>query len=57
MLNWKTSLSGIATIAIPLINQIIPILPPQYVPIAAGVAAGLGLFFAKDYNVSGGTKK
>lgn len=57
MLNWKTSLSGIATIAIPLINQIIPILPPQYVPIAAGVAAGLGLLFAKDHNVSGGTKK
>lgn len=57
MLNWKTSLSGIATIAIPLINQIIPILPPQYVPIAAGIAAGLGLLFAKDYNASGGVKK
>lgn len=57
MLNWKTSLAGFATMAIPIINQLIPVLPPQYVPIAAGVAAGLGLLFAKDNNATGGTKK
>lgn len=56
MTNWKTSAAGGAVMLIPLLNQIIPILPPQYAAIATGVVAGLGLIFAKDANVTGGTK-
>jgi hypothetical protein len=54
--NWKTSLAGIGAIAIPILNQIIPILPPQYATIVTGIIAGLGLLFAKDSNVTGGTR-
>ncbi len=55
--NWKTTGAGVAAIAVPLLNQVIPILPPQYAAIASGVIAGLGLIFAKDGNVTGGTVK
>lgn len=55
--NWKTTLAGVGAAAIPMINQLIPILPPQWVPIAVGVSAGLGLIFAKDKNVTGGTTR
>ena len=57
MTNWKTTLAGLATIMIPLLNQIIPVLPPPWATIASGVAAGVGLLFAKDMNVTGGTVK
>lgn len=55
--SWKTSLAGIGAIAIPLINQVLPVLPPQWATVATGVVAGLGLIFAKDSNVTGGTIK
>lgn len=55
--NWKTSAAGIGAIAIPVLNQIIPVLPPQYGALLGGVAAGLGLLFAKDSNVTGGAKQ
>lgn len=54
--NWKTTGAGVAAMLIPIINQIMPILPPQWAAIAGGVVAGLGLIFAKDANVTGGTK-
>jgi hypothetical protein len=55
--NWKTSLAGVVTVLIPIINQLVPVLPPQYAAIASGVVAGLGLLFAKDMNVTGGTTR
>lgn len=55
--NWKTTTAGAGTILIPILNQIVPILPPQYAAIASGVVAGLGLLCAKDQNVTGGTNK
>ncbi len=53
--NWKTTVAGLAAILVSIIPQIIPILPPQYAAVASGVLAGLGLLFAKDSNVTGGT--
>jgi hypothetical protein len=48
MNNWKTSLAGLGAILIPVINQVVPILPPPWGAIAGGVVAGLGLIFARD---------
>jgi hypothetical protein len=48
--NWQTTLAGIGTMLIPIINQIIPVLPPQWAALATGMVAGLGLIFAKDAN-------
>lgn len=51
--NWKTSLSGIASIigGISLfVNH-----PDQIEAAFAAVALGIGLIFAKDNNVTGGT--
>lgn len=53
--NWKTSAAGVGAILIPILNNIIPVLPPQWAAVASGVAAGLGLIMAKDSNVTGGT--
>jgi len=55
--NWKTNAAGAAAILVPLLNQIVPTLPPQYAAIATGMIAGLGLLFAKDNNVTGGSVK
>ncbi len=52
MANWKTTGAGICVILVPIINQIIPIMPPEYAAIATGIVAGLGLIFAKDANVT-----
>ncbi len=49
--NWKTSAAGAGAVAIPILNQIIPVLPPQWAAVATGVIAGIGLIFAKDSNV------
>ena len=53
--NWRTTLAGVGTIAVPLLNQIIPVLPPQWAAVVSGVIAGVGLIAAKDSNVTGGT--
>ena len=53
--NWKTTVAGAGAILIPLINTIIPVLPPQWATVATGLVAGLGLLFAKDSDVTGGT--
>lgn len=55
--NWKTTSAGGVVLLITVLTQITPILPPQYAAIATGVVAGLGLLFAKDGNVTGGTTK
>src|SRR5262245_15294496 len=57
MMNWKTTVAGLGVIAIPILNDVIPVLPPKYQGIATAVVAGLGLIFAKDSNVTGGTVK
>lgn len=57
MKNWKTTYAGLAAMLIPLLNQLVPVLPPQWAAIASGIAAGIGLLFAKDMNVTGGTVK
>lgn len=55
--SWKTTAAGVAAMAVPLINQFIPLMPPQWAAVATGVVAGLGLLFAKDSDVTGGTKQ
>jgi hypothetical protein len=55
--NWKTTLAGAATVLIPVLNAVVPVLPPQYAAILAGITAGIGLLFAKDANVTGGDVK
>lgn len=55
--NWKTSLAGLFTLAVPLFNQIVPVLPPQWQMVLMGAFAGAGLLFGKDFNVTGGTKQ
>src|SRR5262245_21778071 len=57
MMNWRTTVAGLGVIAIPILNDVIPVLPPKYQGIATAVVAGLGLIFAKDSNVTGGTVK
>ncbi len=56
MKNWKTSLSALVAIVI----QFGPVVVPQYITPAiantiTGIATALGLFAAKDFNVTGGT--
>lgn len=52
-MNWKTTVAGIGVALIPILNNIIPVLPPSYAAIAGGVVAGLGLIFAKDASSPG----
>lgn len=55
MINWKTSLAGIGLIVTTILTTILPVLPPQYAAIVNGILAAIGLFAAKDNNVTGGT--
>jgi len=60
--NWKTSVAGILALlgSIPVVNNIAqPILDtqPKTKVDWVSVAIGIGLLFAKDYNVTGGTKQ
>ena len=55
MKNWKTTLSGIASIISGIslyLNH-----PDQIEAAIAAVTLGFGLLFAKDHNVSGGPDK
>jgi len=51
MSSWKTTAAGIGAILIPVLNNIIPVLPPQWAAVATGVVAGVGLILAKDSDV------
>lgn len=53
MINWKTTLSGIASI----ITGIVAILNNHVTEGIAAIVAGVGLLAAKDSNVTGGTKR
>jgi hypothetical protein len=53
--NWKTSLAGLVALAIPMLNALVPVLPPQWAAVATGAVTFLGLLMAKDANVTGGT--
>jgi hypothetical protein len=52
--NWRTTLSGIAAVAVYAVGQFVP----EYKGVADMVFAaliGMGLLAAKDSNVTGGT--
>jgi hypothetical protein len=52
--NWKTTLSGLAAVAVYAVGQFVP----EYKSVADMVFAalvGIGLLAAKDQNVTGGT--
>ena len=58
MKNWKTTVTGILTIvtaAISITQALINGNQPDWTATIAAVTAGLGLIFAKDSNVTGGT--
>ncbi len=55
--NWKTSLAGAGILLTTVLTTILPVLSPEYAVIATGVIAALGLFAAKDKNVTGGDTK
>ena len=63
MKSWKTTSLGIATALVPLLNAFVALLDdntatnPDWVAVVAAVTGGLGLIFAKDSNVTGGTVK
>lgn len=48
MENWKTTVAGAAAFAVPLLNAVVPVLPPTYAGLVSGFAAFLVGFFAKD---------
>ncbi len=57
MINWKTNSSGIALLLISLVRvvqQIVEGKSPDMVDVTA-IVSGVGLMFAKDHNVTGGT--
>jgi hypothetical protein len=51
MANWKTTLFGILAIVPPLIDAIVPILPPKWAPVMAAISGAIALWFAKDKDV------
>lgn len=53
--NWKTTATGIGLMLIQILTHLIPVLPPAWATVATGLVAGLGLIFAKDSNVTGGS--
>ncbi len=53
--SWKTSLTGIGMIAFGIIGLAVGKL--TYDVATSAILAGLGLIFAKDSNVTGGTKE
>lgn len=58
MINWKTSAAGIAALLTSIGALINAIQTGDYSnlsTIIAGIAGGIGLLFAKDKNVTGGT--
>lgn len=58
MINWKTSFAGISAILTSIAALLHAIQTHDYINLAAiigGLSAGIGLLFAKDKNVTGGT--
>lgn len=53
--NWKTTASGLATIAYVVMPMFGVVLPPGSLEVVLG-AVGVGLVAAKDSNMTGGTK-
>lgn len=51
--NWFTTLSGLLAGLPTIINQITPILPPEWATIITAVGVILTGLFAKDYNETG----
>lgn len=60
MINWKTTLGGVATILTSL-TAIVTMLQSGHIDTSSlitqigMIAGGTGLIFAKDHNVTGGT--
>ncbi len=54
MKNWKTNLVGIIII---VAGIVVFIRTNDYTQAALAIAAGTGFFFAKDNNVTGGSKQ
>lgn len=58
MANWKTSLTGLVIIALGAGNTFLGIHVPGFsMDFFAALTVGLGMFLAKDGNVTGGTTK
>lgn len=51
--NWFTTVSGLIAGLPVIINQIAPILPPEYIAIISAVGVILTGLSAKDYNTKG----
>lgn len=51
--NWFTTLSGLLAGLPTIINQISPILPPEWAAILSAIGVILTGLSAKDYNVTG----
>lgn len=60
MKNWKTTASGICTIAMAIVSVVQDIIngtTTNWAVVMTGVMTGIGLISAKDSNVTGGTVK
>lgn len=58
MKNWKTTLAGISALLVSMGALLHDVSIGDYskaVPELIGIVTGLGLLFAKDHNVTGGT--
>lgn len=53
--NWKTTVAGAAVIALAFVDSAVFDIPGFSIGMSEAVAIGLGLIFAKDGDVTGGT--
>ena len=62
MLNWKTTLAGVATLIGGLANAFLEyntggLSAVNLATLSAAITAGLGLIIAKDHDATGGTRE
>jgi len=55
MVNWKTTLFGLLAALPPIIDALVPVLPPKWAPILSAISLAIAFYFAKDKDVTGGT--